>query len=144
MEIVRELEAEGHFPHAPYAFGNGVLSLPLTRLIEQQGKHRVSELERSRLIQWHGQWRRVDEVAGALREQHPESFRPVKVALRNGEEQTFAQPVKTIAGLLEKLAVPAARTAIELNGIVVEQQKIETTALQDADRIEIVSFVGGG
>jgi thiamine biosynthesis protein ThiS len=62
----------------------------------------------------------------------------------NGEERTFAQPVKTIAQLLEHLAVPVARTAIELNGTVVEQQKIEITTLRDADRIEIVSFVGGG
>jgi hypothetical protein len=38
VESVRQLEAEGHFPQAPYAFDNGVLSLPLTRLIEQQGK----------------------------------------------------------------------------------------------------------
>ena len=62
----------------------------------------------------------------------------------NGEEQTFEQPVGTIALLLEKLAVPVARTAVELNGIAVEQHQIEATALQDADRIEIVSFVGGG
>jgi hypothetical protein len=96
VEIVRELEAEGHFPNAPYAFDNGVLSLPLTRLIEQQGKHWVSELERSRLIQWHGQWRRVGEVAAELRVQHPESFRPVKVTVRNGDEQTFHVFTKTV------------------------------------------------
>jgi hypothetical protein len=75
VEIVRQLEVEGHFPQAHYAFDNGVLSLPLTRLIEQQGKHWVSELESSRLIQWHGRWRRVDAVAAELRQQHPESFR---------------------------------------------------------------------
>jgi thiamine biosynthesis protein ThiS len=46
--------------------------------------------------------------------------------------------------LLEQLAVPVARTAIELNGAVVEHHQIEATALKDADRIEIVSFVGGG
>lgn len=62
----------------------------------------------------------------------------------NGDERTFVQPVTTIAQLLEELAVPVARTAIELNGIVVEQQTVERTALKDADRIEIVSFVGGG
>jgi hypothetical protein len=38
VEIVRQLEAEGHFPKAPYAFDNGVLSLPLAQLIEQRGK----------------------------------------------------------------------------------------------------------
>jgi len=62
----------------------------------------------------------------------------------NGEERTFDQPVTTVALLLEQLAIPAERTAVELNGAVVEQHTIEATALQDADRIEIVSFVGGG
>ena len=62
----------------------------------------------------------------------------------NGEERSFEQPVATVAHLLKQLAVPAARTAVELNGVVVEQHQIEATALQDADRIEIVSFVGGG
>jgi hypothetical protein len=31
----------------------------------------------------------VDEVATELRQQHPESFRPVKVRLSNGEEKVF-------------------------------------------------------
>lgn len=38
VEIVRQLETEGPFPEVPYAFDNGVLSLPLTQLIEQQGR----------------------------------------------------------------------------------------------------------
>jgi hypothetical protein len=51
-----------------------VLSLLLTRLIEQQGKHWVSELESSQFIQWHGQWRRVDAVAAELHQQHTSVF----------------------------------------------------------------------
>jgi hypothetical protein len=43
VEIVRQLEGEGQFPEAPYAFDNGVLTLELTRLIEHSGKHWVSE-----------------------------------------------------------------------------------------------------
>src|SRR5512134_2166773 len=89
VEIVRQLEEEGQFPHAHYAFDNGVLSLPLTQLIEQQGKHWVSELESSRLVQWQGQWRRVDNLAAELRQQHPQSFRPLSVPCRSGEEKTF-------------------------------------------------------
>ena len=54
VEIVAQLEAEGHYPQVPYAFDNGVLSLPLTRQIEHSGKHWVTELECSRHIQWHG------------------------------------------------------------------------------------------
>jgi hypothetical protein len=89
VEIVRQLEDEGQFPHAHYAFDKGVLTLELTRLIESRGKHWVSEMEVSRHIQWEGQGRRVDEVAAELRQQHPERFRPVKVSCRNGEEKVF-------------------------------------------------------
>jgi hypothetical protein len=49
----------------------------------------VSELECSRHINWKGQWRRVDGVELELRTQHLESFRPLKVRLRNGEEKEF-------------------------------------------------------
>jgi hypothetical protein len=89
LEIVQQLEQEGHCPQAHYAFDNGVLSLELTRFIENAGKHWVSELECSRHIQWQGQWRRVDAVAAELRRAHPESFRPVRVRCRNGETKAF-------------------------------------------------------
>jgi len=89
VEVVRQIEAEGQFPAAHYAFDNGVLSLELTRVIEGCGKHWVTELECSRHINWQGQWRRVDEVATELGQEHPESFRPVTVRCRNGETKSF-------------------------------------------------------
>lgn len=89
VELVRQSEGEGHFPQAHYAFANGVLSVAFTRLIEQSGKHWVSELAWSRHINWRGQWRRVDQVAAALREQHPESCRPVTVTCRNGKAKQY-------------------------------------------------------
>src|SRR5262249_2013278 len=58
VEMVKQLEEEGNFPQADYAFDNGVLTLDLTRLIESKGKHWVSELESSRLILWQDHWRR--------------------------------------------------------------------------------------
>jgi hypothetical protein len=96
LEIVQQLEQEGHFPQAHYAFDNGVLSLELTRCIAHAGKHWVSELECSRHIQWQGQWRRVDAVAEALRREHPESFRPVRVHCRNGETKSFQAFTKVV------------------------------------------------
>ncbi len=89
VEIVKQIEDEGHFPQADYAFDNGVLTRELTKLIEQRGKHWVSEIESSRHINWQGQWRRVDEVAQELRTTHPESFRHLKVKVRNGSEREF-------------------------------------------------------
>jgi hypothetical protein len=84
VEMVAELEEEGRFPQADYAFDNGVLTIELTRLIESKGKHWVSELESSRHILWNDEWRRIDEVATELRQTHPESFRKVAVRCRHG------------------------------------------------------------
>jgi hypothetical protein len=89
VEMVAQLEEEGKFPQADYAFDNGVLTIELTRLIESKGKHWVSEVESSRHILWQDEWRRIDEVAKELREQHSESFRKVTVRCRNGERKEF-------------------------------------------------------
>jgi hypothetical protein len=96
VEMVRQLEEEGHFPHADYAFDNGVLTLDLTRLIESKGKPWVSEVESSRLILWKDAWRPVDDVATELRRQHPGSFRRVIVRCRNGEKKEFWAFTKTV------------------------------------------------
>ena len=85
VEIVSQIETEGQFPHADYAFDQGVLSRPLTELIEAKGKHWVTEVERSRNIMWHDQWQRVDQVAEELKADHPESFRHKSVRCRNNE-----------------------------------------------------------
>jgi hypothetical protein len=89
LDIVQQLQQEGHFPSAHYAFDHGVLSLELSRGIERAGKHWVSELECSRHIQWQGQWQRVDTVAHTLRQAHPESFRAVRGHCRNGQTKLF-------------------------------------------------------
>ncbi len=89
VELVQQIEQEGQFPQANYAFDNGVLTVDLTRLIEGAGKHWVSELEGTRLIQWQGQWQAVRVVAERLRIEHPEAFRRLSVRMRNGQTKTF-------------------------------------------------------
>src|SRR5512144_1285133 len=96
VAIVEQLEAEGHFPQADYAFDTGVLSLPLTRLIEGHAKHWVREREGSRHLLWEGQWRRVDDVAAQLRTNHPESFRALQVTGRNGGTKAFGVCTKAV------------------------------------------------
>ncbi len=96
VEMVAQLEEEGNFPQADYAFDNGVLTVEVTRLIESKGKHWVSEVESSRLILWKDQWRRIDEVETELRRQHPESFRKVAVRCRNGETKEFWAFTKSV------------------------------------------------
>jgi hypothetical protein len=89
LDIVQQLEQEGHFPSAHYAFDHGVLSLELSRGIAHAGKHWGSELACSRHSHWQGQWRRVDAVAAELRHAHPESFRAVRVCCRHGETKSL-------------------------------------------------------
>lgn len=96
VEMVREIEAEGRFPEADYAFDNGVLTGELTKLIESSGKHWVSEIECSRHILWHDQWQRVDGVALELRTHHPQSFRLAQVRCRNGEPKQIWAFTKTV------------------------------------------------
>ena len=50
VDIVQQIEAESNFPEANYAFDNGVFTSELTNIIEQSGKHWVSEIEKSRNI----------------------------------------------------------------------------------------------
>lgn len=96
VEIAKQIEEEGQFPLASYAFDSAVLTLQLARLIEGTGKHWVSELQSNRQVQWRGEWQRVDAVARELREQHPESFREVRARGRNGEEKTYFAFTKVV------------------------------------------------
>ena len=56
-------------------------------MIGEKGKHWTSELEKSRHINWKGQWCRIDEVANELKEQHPQAFRRIKYQTRVGENR---------------------------------------------------------
>jgi hypothetical protein len=89
LELVQQLEREGHCPQAHYAFDNGGLTVELARCIEEAGNHWGSELECSRHFQWQGQWRCVDAGTAERRRDHRESFRPIQGRCRNGETKSF-------------------------------------------------------
>lgn len=63
--------------------------------------------------------------------------------LINGEEKTFQQTT-TLDALLTQLGYRTAFVAIELNGNIIKQTDFGSTTITDADKLEIVSFVGGG
>jgi hypothetical protein len=96
VEIVEQMERDGHFPEAHYAFAHGVLTVELSRWLESQGKPWVSEVECSRNSLGRGQWCRLDAVAAELRHQAPQSFRPLQVHCRRGETKTFWAFTKTV------------------------------------------------
>ena len=61
----------------------------------------------------------------------------------NGEERTIDENV-TLAALLDQLDLAPQRVAVEVNRDLVRRAEYPTTALREGDRIEIVTFVGGG
>jgi sulfur carrier protein len=50
----------------------------------------------------------------------------------------------TVTQLLNGLGVVAARVAVEINLAVIDRRAFDQTSLQEGDRVEVVSFVGGG
>jgi thiamine biosynthesis protein ThiS len=61
----------------------------------------------------------------------------------NGESYPFS-PGKTIAGLLEDLGFSDRQVVVELNLLILQKEDWDKTELKDADRVEIIGFVGGG
>ena len=62
----------------------------------------------------------------------------------NGEIKELESEIKNISELLKALNVNSKFVAVELNGSVVYKESFETTEVKDGDKLEIVSFVGGG
>ncbi len=61
----------------------------------------------------------------------------------NGEAREVAAGT-TVEGLLALLSLPAARVAVERNREIVRKAEYSATLLAEGDRLEIVTFVGGG
>jgi sulfur carrier protein len=61
----------------------------------------------------------------------------------NGETREIDTEM-SLSDLLKQLSLPSERIAIELNKEVVRRRNWETIQIKEADRIEIVHFVGGG
>ncbi len=61
----------------------------------------------------------------------------------NGESREIPN-VFNLTELLAHLSMPRERIAVELNKEVVRKKDWETIKINDADKIEIIHFVGGG
>jgi len=61
----------------------------------------------------------------------------------NGEDRTF-RGVADVAALVVALGLDGRKVAVERNLEIVPKSRYAQTSLADGDRIEIVSFVGGG
>ncbi|MBI4566617.1 MAG: sulfur carrier protein ThiS [Planctomycetes bacterium] len=65
------------------------------------------------------------------------------VVVVNGQEHGIEEG-STVARLLNELRLDAQPVAVELNGGLVRKMDYANTPLSDGDRLEIVTFVGGG
>ena len=61
----------------------------------------------------------------------------------NGKSQAVDDRA-TIADLLERLVLKPVRVAVEVNEDIVSRDRYADTLIREGDRIEIVTFVGGG
>ncbi|MGQ0811386.1 MAG: sulfur carrier protein ThiS [Nitrospiraceae bacterium] len=61
----------------------------------------------------------------------------------NGESRQ-ADDGQTVAGLLEELSIRPDRVAVELNLEILDRRDFERHGLRNGDRLEIISFIGGG
>jgi thiamine biosynthesis protein ThiS len=61
----------------------------------------------------------------------------------NGETREINQQLN-LRELLEKLDLPQERVAVELNKEVIRKKDWEMVKIAEADKIEIIHFVGGG
>jgi sulfur carrier protein len=61
----------------------------------------------------------------------------------NGQPREIAS-AGTLSTLIKDLGLGQAAVAAEVNGVVVPKHRHASTPIQDGDRIELVTLVGGG
>ncbi len=61
----------------------------------------------------------------------------------NGQDEDFDFSA-TVGELLDSLRLARQRIAVELNGALVPRASYDETPLNEGDKVEIVTFVGGG
>jgi thiamine biosynthesis protein ThiS len=61
----------------------------------------------------------------------------------NGETRAIS-PGTTVAALVDLLGLRREHVAVERNRAIVPRSEHATTQLAEGDRVEIVTFVGGG
>lgn len=61
----------------------------------------------------------------------------------NGQTEELSQALSVLNYLTQK-NYPTTRIAVEKNGVIVPKSQYESTMITDGDRLEIVTFVGGG
>ena len=66
-----------------------------------------------------------------------------RMIIVNGKEINLTEDT-TVAEYLEQNQYQVKRIAVELNGDILPKYSYSDTMLKDGDRLEVVTFVGGG
>ncbi len=61
----------------------------------------------------------------------------------NGDAEELSDDA-TVGALVEKFKLVPKRVAVEVNREIVPRTSYDQTPLHDGDRVEVVTFVGGG
>ena len=61
----------------------------------------------------------------------------------NGESRQVREE-KNVTGLLKDLQLNVERVAVEINLEILDRRDFDARILEEGDRIEIMSFIGGG
>ena len=61
----------------------------------------------------------------------------------NGEQREAVEPL-TVAQLLETLHLRSEQVAVEINLKILDRGDFSNWNLHDGDKVEILSFIGGG
>lgn len=61
----------------------------------------------------------------------------------NGQPRDVSDGM-TVAGLLQALELTARKVAVEVNLEILDKQDFDGRLLNEGDRVEIMSFIGGG
>jgi len=70
-------------------------------------------------------------------------WRPHVIVIVNGAPREVQDGLK-VADLLAQLGLESRLVAVEQNQEIVPRQRHDSTAVEDGDRFEIVTLVGGG
>jgi thiamine biosynthesis protein ThiS len=60
------------------------------------------------------------------------------------DQPTDLPDAASVADLVQQLALPGTRVAVEVNRVLVRRADHAATVLKDGDVVEVVTLVGGG
>ena len=68
----------------------------------------------------------------------------IQIQIQVNGEQRGCRADATVGDVLRELAIKTERVAVELNLEILDRKEFDQRGLKQGDRVEILSFIGGG